>query len=68
MKKNADGSVTLYVCPKAPRGQENNWIPTAGKIPYLMFRFYGPEEAFYNKTFKLADVELIKWLTSLSME
>jgi len=25
-----------------------------------MFRFYGPEEDFYNKTFKLADVELVK--------
>jgi len=25
-----------------------------------MFRFYGPEEAFYNKTFKLADVELVE--------
>ena len=60
MKKNTDGSVTLFVGPKAPKGYENNWIPTAGKTPYLMFRFYGPEEAFYNKTFKLADVELVK--------
>jgi hypothetical protein len=60
MKKNADGSVTLYVGPKAPKGFENNWIPTAGKKPYLMFRFYSPKEAFYNKTFKLADVELVK--------
>ena len=60
MTKNADGSVTLYVGPKAPEGLENNWIPTAGKAPYLMFRFYGPEEAFYNKSFKLADVELVE--------
>jgi len=60
MKINADGSVTLYVGPKAPKGYENNWIPTAGKAPYFMFRFYGPEEAFYNKSFKLKDVELVK--------
>ena len=60
MTKNADGSVTLYVGPKAPEGLENNWIPTAGKAPYLMFRFYGPEEAFYSKSFKLADVELVE--------
>ena len=60
MKLNADGSVTLYVGPKAPKGYENNWIPTAGKTPYFMFRFYGPEEDFYNKTFKLNDVELVK--------
>jgi len=59
MKKNADGSVTLYVGPEAPNGYDNNWIPTAGKTPYLMFRFYGPEESFYNKSFKLADVELV---------
>ena len=26
-----------------------------------MFRFYGPEEAFYNKTFKLRDVELVRY-------
>ena len=60
MKLNANGSVTLYVGPKAPDGFENNWIPTAGKKPYLMFRFYGPKDAFYNKTFKLADVELVE--------
>jgi hypothetical protein len=51
---------TLYFGPKAPKGLEANWIPTSGKKPYAMFRFYGPEEAFYNKTFKLADVELVK--------
>ncbi|HEY5706070.1 MAG TPA: DUF1214 domain-containing protein [Terrimicrobiaceae bacterium] len=28
MKKNADGSVTLYVGPKAPDGLESNWLPT----------------------------------------
>ena len=60
MTKNADGGVTLYFGPKAPHGLESNWIPTSGKKPYAMFRFYGPEEDFYNKTFKLADVELVK--------
>ena len=60
MTKNADGGVTLYFGPRAPKGLEANWIPTSGKKPYAMFRFYGPEEAFYNKTFKLADVELVK--------
>ncbi len=60
MKQNEDGSVTIYVGPEAPTGLESNWIPTAGKVPYLMFRFYGPEESFYNKSFKLADVELTR--------
>ncbi len=57
MTKNPDGSVTLYIGPKAPAGLEGNWIPTAGKAPYLMFRFYGPRDAFYDKSFELPDVE-----------
>lgn len=60
MTLNNDGSVTLYVGPKAPKGLEANWIPTSGKKPYAMFRFYGPEDAFYDKSFELPDVELVK--------
>lgn len=59
MKKNADGGVTLYVGPKAPKGLESNWIPTAGKRPIPAIRFYGPTEEFNNKTFKLPDFELV---------
>ena len=59
MKKNADGSVTIYVGPKAPPGLENNWIPTSGKRPMPAMRFYGPTEAMNNKTFKLPDFELV---------
>jgi len=60
LKKNDDGSVTLYFGPKAPKGLENNWIPTAGKKPSLFVRFYGATDAFFNKTFKMPDVELVK--------
>ena len=59
MKKNADGGVTIYVGPKAPEGLESNWIPTAGKRPLPAMRFYGPTEALNNKSFKLADFELV---------
>lgn len=41
MKKNINGSVTLYFGPKAPRRLESNWIRADGKIPFSMFRFYG---------------------------
>jgi hypothetical protein len=58
MKANADGSVDLYFGPKAPVGYESNWLPTMGKKPYLWFRLYAPGEAFWNKSFKLPDVEL----------
>jgi hypothetical protein len=57
MKVNADGSVDLYVGPNAPAGLESNWIPTMGKEPYLWFRLYGPEEAFWDKSFKLLDLD-----------
>lgn len=59
MKKNEDGSVTLYVGPSAPEGLASNWIPTGGKRPLPAFRFYGPDEPFYDKTFKMPDFERI---------
>jgi len=60
MQKNADGSVDVYIGPKAPVGLQSNWIPTLGKEPYVWLRLYGPEEAFWNKSFKMPDVELVK--------
>jgi hypothetical protein len=43
-KKNADGTADVYFGPKAPAGQESNWIPTVSGKPYfVMFRIYGPE-------------------------
>ena len=59
MKKEADGSVDIYVGPQAPQGLENNWIPTSGKRPLPAMRFYGPTEELNNKTFKLNDFELV---------
>lgn len=59
MKKNADGGVTIYVGPKAPKGMEANWIPTVGKRPIPAMRFYGPSDELNNKTFKMPDFELV---------
>lgn len=60
LQMNGDDSVDLYVGPKAPDGLASNWVPTAGKQPFPIIRFYGPTPAFWNKTFKLPDVELVK--------
>jgi hypothetical protein len=60
MKKNEDGGVTIYFGPKAPPGLESNWIPTAGKKPFPIMRFYGGTEAFWDKSWKMPDVELVK--------
>jgi hypothetical protein len=61
LKKNADGSVDIYFGPKAPEGLQENWVPTDPKRKFeLMFRFYGPEKALFEKTWKLPDVELVQ--------
>ena len=60
LKANADGSIDLYFGPKAPPGLESNWIPTEGKEPYPWLRLYAPEEPFWNKSFEMPDVELVK--------
>lgn len=57
---NGDGSVDLYFGPTAPAGQESNWIPTADTDFFLLFRLYGPEQSYFDKTWKLADVEELK--------
>lgn len=59
MKKESDGSVTLYIGPKAPSGMEANWIPTRGKRPLPAMRCYGPTDALNDRTFKLPDFELV---------
>jgi hypothetical protein len=59
LKKNADGSVDIG--PKAPAGNEANWLPTDPQRKFdLMFRFYGPEKPLFEKTWKLPDVEEIE--------
>lgn len=61
LKKNDDGSIDLYFSPKAPVGWENNWVKTLeGKQWFTMMRFYGPEQAYFDKTWQLNDFEKIK--------
>jgi hypothetical protein len=61
LQKNKDGSVDIYFGPKAPKGKEANWIPTVkDRRFFLLFRFYGPEKAVFDKSFVLNDIELVK--------
>jgi hypothetical protein len=58
LQKNADGSVDLHFGPKAPSGKESNWIPTDANGTFeVLFRFYGPQKALFDKTWKLPDIE-----------
>jgi len=60
VKKNADGSVDLYIGPKAPAGQESNWIPIdPARKPEFLFRLYGPKPEFFEKRWILPDVEKV---------
>ena len=55
---NADGSVDIYFGPEAPVGKESNWVPTNADGQFeVLFRFYGPEKALFEKVWKLTDIE-----------
>jgi hypothetical protein len=59
-KSNADGSIDIYFGPKAPQAKETNWIQTMqGKGWFTLFRFYGPLEPFFDKTWKPNDIEQV---------
>ena len=59
-KINADGSVDVYFGPQMPTGQEKNWIKTvAGKGWFPIFRFYGPLQPLYDKSWVLNDIERV---------
>lgn len=61
LEVNSNGTVTLHMGRKAPKGKESNWIPTAeGQKYYMLFRFYGADNAVFTKTGQLNDLELIK--------
>ena len=61
LQKNADGSVDIYFGAKAPEGKESNWVPTNAQRKFeLMTRFYGPEKPFFDKTWKMGNVEEVK--------
>jgi hypothetical protein len=53
MLVNKDGSVDIYFGPKAPAGQENNWVQTIpGKGWNTLLRLYGPLDPWFNKTWQ----------------
>ena len=61
MQKNANGSIDIYIGPKAPAGKEANWLPTDPARKFeLMFRAYAPTKALFEKTWVLPDVEKAK--------
>jgi hypothetical protein len=44
MKKNADGSLTLYIQKDSPgKDKESNWLPAPNNLIYLVLRLYNPK-------------------------
>ncbi|GGF39769.1 DUF1254 domain-containing protein [Echinicola rosea] len=57
--KNEDGSITIYMAPEKPEG-DVNWIKTVpGRGWFSLFRYYGPEQAFFDRSYKLGDFEKV---------
>jgi hypothetical protein len=58
LKVNADGSVDVYFGPKAPAGEDNNWIQTIPKKGWFtLLRLYGPLEPWFDKTWRPGEIE-----------
>ncbi|NOR19257.1 MAG: DUF1254 domain-containing protein [Xanthomonadales bacterium] len=56
--QNADGSTTIYFAPMAPKGKEKNWVKTVpGKGWFCLIRLYGPDQAFFDRTWIPGDFE-----------
>jgi hypothetical protein len=54
---NEDGSVDVYFGPEPPE-DGRNWIQTVrGKSWWVAFRLYGPLEPWFDKSWRLPDVE-----------
>ena len=61
LQKNPDSSVDLFFGPKAPDGKDGNWAPTDPNRKFeLMFRAYGPTEVFFDKSWKLPNLEKVQ--------
>jgi hypothetical protein len=59
--KNTDGSVDVYFGPEAPAGKEANWVFTQKETNWFpWFRFYGPQEGLYTKSWKMPDISETK--------
>jgi len=60
LKTNPDGSIDLYLQHDSPgQTKESNWLPAPEGDFILAFRFYWPEAAILNGTWKLPAVQKI---------
>jgi hypothetical protein len=61
LKVEDDGSVKVYVGHTPPDGYENNWVQSNPEKRFFVYlRLYGPLESYYDKSWKMPDVKLVK--------
>jgi hypothetical protein len=61
LEANSDGSVDVYFGSQPPEGKEPNWIPTDPNSHFeVLFRFYGPTQPLFDKTWQLPDIEPVE--------
>ena len=59
--REKEPTIELYFGPKAPNGQDKNWIRTIpGKGWFAYFRLYGPEQAAFDGSWKPGDFEEVR--------
>lgn len=60
LQTSGDGSVDVFFGPKAPAGKEANHVPTSPDGGFeVLFRFYGPTPALFDKSWVLPDIERV---------
>jgi hypothetical protein len=58
LRRNENGSVELYFCPTA--SADPNWVFTRpGRRWFTIFRFYGPKESLFDRSWQLPDIERV---------
>jgi hypothetical protein len=60
--QEADGSIIMHFSPEKPEGvEDNNWVQTNPKESWFVYlRFYGPTERYFDESYPLEDVKLVK--------
>jgi hypothetical protein len=58
---NADGTTDVWFGPTVPKGaSEANWVQTIpGKGWNVLFRLYGPLEPWFDKSWRVGEIELV---------
>ena len=61
LKKNGDGSLTLYIQRESPgKDLESNWLPAPNGPAYIVMRLYWPKDSALNSTWQPPAVTPVK--------